>query len=429
MSQQIIRGRLLSFHDQPRNEADPAYTYVTDGALVVEEGRIIWAGAADALPDVYIGAPETDHRPHLIVPGFVDAHTHFPQIQVIASYGAQLLDWLNTYTFKQEARFADPDHCAVSAKRFLDELTANGVTTAAVYGSSHRSSVDAFFTEAKARNIRMIGGKVMMDRGAPANVRDTPQSAYDDSLQLIADWHGQARLSYAITPRFAITSTPEQLDVAGALLKENPTCYMQTHLSETPDEVSETLRLYPDAADYLDVYDRHGLLGERSLFGHCIHLSQRERARMAETRSVAVFCPTSNLFLGSGLFDYQGIDRAGIRIAAATDVGGGTSYSMLTTMAEGYKVAQLRGQTLHPFETFYRVTLGSARALSLDDKIGQLAAGFEADFVVLDARATPAMAGRMDVAETLAEELFVLQMLGDERAIKATYIAGDNQKP
>ncbi|MCP4048694.1 MAG: guanine deaminase, partial [Gammaproteobacteria bacterium] len=358
-------------------------------------------------------------------PGFIDAHIHFPQAQVIASWGAQLLDWLNTYTFPEETKFSDPQHAARIASSFMDELLRHGTTTAAAYCSVHSPSVDAYFGEANARNMRMIGGKVMMDRNAPQGVLDTPQSSYDDSKSLIEKWHGHARSSYAITPRFAITSTAGQLEMAQALVREHPDCYMQTHLSENHAEIETTAELYPNARDYLDIYQTYDLLGPRSLFGHCIHLKPRERAAMAETGSVAVFCPTSNLFLGSGLYDEAGLKAEGIITAIATDVGGGTNYSMLRTLDEGYKVLQLQRQQMNPLKSFYWITLGNARALSLEDKIGTLAAGSEADIVVLDASATPAMALRMQNVESLSEELFILQTLGDDRSIAQTYVAGN----
>ena len=291
----------------------------------------------------------------------------------------------------------------------------------------HPESVDAYFAEAVRRNMAMAGGKVMMDRNAPEAVRDTPQSSYDQSKSLIARWHGAGRALYAISPRFAITSTPEQMEMAGTLAAEHPDCYIQTHLSENHGEIALTRELYPWARDYLDVYERYGLLGPRSLFGHCIHLEDREKSAMAETGSIAVFCPTSNLFLGSGLYDEAGLRDLGVRRAIATDVGGGTNYSMLRSLDEGYKILQLRGQSLSPLNSFYWTTLGNARALGLEDKIGTLEMGTEADIVVLDSRATSAMALRMETVGTLSEELFVLQTLGDDRAVVETYSAGEAQ--
>ncbi|WP_288948773.1 guanine deaminase [uncultured Paracoccus sp.] len=418
----LIRGRTLSFHADPV-EVENAFTYHEDGAVIVEDGKIAAVGDYADLrqPDL----PETDHRPHLILPGFIDTHIHFPQVQVIASWGAQLLDWLNTYTFPEESRFAQQGHAPAMAERFLDLLLAHGTTTAVAFCSVHPQSAEALFSAAEARNMAMIAGKVMMDRNAPEAVLDTPQQGYDDSKALIAKWHGRGRLRYAITPRFAITSTPEQMQMAGQLVREHPDCHVQTHLSENRDEIAFTLSLYPQARDYLDIYETYGLLSDKLLLGHSIHLEPREIARMAETGSRAVFCPTSNLFLGSGLFDEAGLRAAGVVSGIATDVGGGTSYSMLQTLNEGYKILQMRGQKLHPFAAFHWVTRGNALALGMADRIGTLDTGSDADLVVLDSRATPAMALRMDRAGTLAEELFILQILGDDRSIAQTYVAGE----
>jgi len=424
----LIRGRLLSFLTEPEGLDDRAsYRFAEDGGLLVEDGRIVAMGdfaavSAQAGP----GVETVDHRPHLVLPGFIDAHVHMPQMQVIASYGAELLDWLNKYTFPEETKFRDAQHARRLARLFLDEVLRQGTTTVAAYCSVHRTSAEAFFAEALDRDMLVIGGKVMMDRNAPDGLRDTPQSGYDDTRALIAEWHGRGRLNYAVTPRFAITSSPEQLEMAGQLMREFPDLHMQTHLSENHAEIALTQELYPWSKDYTDVYEHYGLLGPKALFGHCIHLSEREADALSESGSVAVFCPTSNLFLGSGLFDYQRYRRRAkpLRIAAASDVGGGTNYSMLRTMDEGYKVIALQGEKLNPFASFWQMTLGNARALSIETRVGTLDEGTDADFVVLDARATPAMAVRMETVETLAEELFLLQTLGDDRAVREVYVAG-----
>ncbi len=426
-AERLLRGRVLSFLDEPDGVEDTSvYRYCEDGAVLIRDGIIVASGDH---ADVALRASETaqiiDHRPYLLMPGFIDTHVHFPQMQVIASWAAQLLDWLNTYTFPEEGKFADPAHATRIAGAFFDELLRHGTTTAAAFCSVHQASADAFFSAAHQRNLRMIGGKVMMDRNAPDSVCDTPESGYRDTKALIERWHGKGRGLYAITPRFAITSTPEQMAMAGALAAEHPECYVQTHLSENHDEISLTAELYPDAEDYLNVYERYGLLGPRSLFGHCLHLSEREISVMAQTGSVAVFCPTSNLFLGSGLYDEAGLRTQNVRRAIATDIGGGTSYSMLRTLDEGYKVLQMQRQRLHPLKSFYWITLGNARCLSLEDKIGTLDPETEADIVVLNSRATSAMALRMETVTSLSEELFVLQTLGDDRAICQTYVAGE----
>ena len=423
-----IRGRLLDFADDPAAAGPGAHRYVDDGLLVIKDGRIEKTGpAGDLMPALDPAIPVTDHRPHLILPGFIDTHIHYPQTQVIASYGAQLLDWLNTYTFVEEQKFADPVHAAAVATFFFDELLRNGTTTAMVYCSVHRQSAEAFFTESARRNTRMIAGKVLMDRNAPPGLCDTAETGYRDSKDLIAAWHRQGRQLYAATPRFAVTSTEAQLAACGALVAEHADIYLQTHLSENREEIETVAKLFPTARDYTDVYERHGLLGPRSLFGHCIHLTPRERAALSQSKSVAALCPTSNLFIGSGLFDMDALSDPAhpVRLSLATDVGGGTSYSMLRTAAEAYKVLQLKGRNLPALEAFYMITRGNARALDLDGVIGGFDPGTEADFVVLNSRSTPAMDHRMQTVETLEEELFVLMTLGDDRAVAATYIMGE----
>ncbi|KQU94482.1 guanine deaminase [Ensifer sp. Root31] len=432
MTTTLIRGRLLSFHRAPMAiEDSAAYTYESDGALLVADGRIKTSGTyatvkAEAADDIV----EIDHRPHLIVPGFIDTHLHFPQMQVMASYAANLLEWLNTYTFPEECRFVETAHAERIASRFFDEMVRHGTTTAAAYCTVHKASADAFFAEALRRDMRMIAGKVMMDRNAPQGLLDTPQMGYDETRAVIRDWHGKGRNHVAITPRFAITSTPEQMDVAKSLVHEFPDLHVQTHLSENRDEIAFTCELYPEATDYTDVYARYGLLGPKSLFGHCIHLSDREADVMYETGSVAVFCPTSNLFLGSGLFPLRALNRREkpVRTSVASDIGGGTSYSMLKTLDEAYKILQLQGERLNPFDSFFMMTRGNAEALSLVDRIGTLEAGTDADFIVLNMAATPAMALRAEVVNSLADELFLLQTMGDDRAIVETYVAGKPAK-
>ena len=428
MTELLLRGRTLSFNRWPEAIDDAgAYAYEEDGALLIRDGRIVAAGPyADVAKKAGEGVKTVDHRPHLILPGFIDTHVHFPQMQVIASYGAELLDWLNTYTFPEETKFRDAQHGRRIARLFLDEMVRHGTTSTVAYCSVHKASAEAFFEESHARDMLNIAGKVMMDRNAPEGVLDTPQSGYDDTKALISEWHGKGRQHVAITPRFAITSSPEQMDMAGALVKEFPDLHMQTHLSENHAEIAYTCELYPEAKDYTDVYARYGLLGRKSLFGHSIHLSEREADALSDSGSVAVFCPTSNLFIGSGLFDYQRYRsrEKPLRIAAATDVGGGTNYSMLRTMDEAYKVIALQGEKLNPFQSFWQITRGNAEALSLVDRIGTLEEGTEADIVVLDAGAIPAMRLRMETVATLAEELFLLQTLGDDRTVREVYVSG-----
>ena len=413
--------------------ADPAvvgvehsYEYFEDGLLVIDNGRVANVGhAADLLPTLK-GVDITEYRDALITPGFIDTHIHYPQTGMIASYGEQLLDWLNTYTFPTEQQFADKAHAAEVAGIFLKELLRNGTTTALVFGSVHKQSVDAFFEAAEALNLRMIAGKVLMDRNAPDYLTDTPESGYADSKELIERWHGKGRLHYAVTPRFAPTSTPEQLGLAGKLFGEYPDLYMHTHLSENLKEIEWVKALFPERTGYLDVYDHFKLIGARSVFAHGVHLCDEECKRLAETGSAVAFCPTSNLFLGSGLFDLNKLEQHGVRIGLGTDVGAGTSFSQLQSLNEAYKVMQLQGKKLDPFKSLYLATLGGANALYLDDKIGNFASGKDADFVVLDYNATPLISYRMQQAKSLDERLFALTMLGDDRAIKQTFAAGQS---
>jgi guanine deaminase len=421
-----LRGRLLWFVADPHDVGEAAHRYVADGVLVIEGGVIRAVGAAEAiLPTLPVGAEITDHRPHLIMPGFIDAHLHMPQTQVIASYGAQLMDWLERYTFVEEQRLAQQGHPEKLATFLLDELLANGTTTAVIYCSVHPQSAQALFCESERRNTRMIAGKVMMDRNAPEALTDTAESSYADSKALIERWHGKGRQLYAITPRFVVTSTPEQMQAAGRLAAEHPDCHVQTHINENRAEIALANELYPEPGDYAGIYQHYGLLGPRSLLGHCIHMTDREWRRFAETGSIAVFCPTSNLFLGSGLFDWARARAEGVPVAVATDIGGGTSYSMLRTMSEAYKVLQLQGQSLSAYAALHAITLGNAKALKLDHLIGSLEPGHEADIVVLDPAAQRAMAHRLETARDLAEELFVLVTLGDERNVVATYVMGE----
>ncbi|WP_226781727.1 guanine deaminase [Oceaniglobus trochenteri] len=429
MTETLLRGRVLTFHREPTGADDTgAFSFTEDGAVLMRDGMIAASGEYAQVAQAAAGVRVIDHRPNILMAGFIDTHIHFPQVQIVASWGSQLLDWLNGYTFPAEAEYGDAQHARAMAGRFCSLLTDHGTTTAVAYCSVHKSSAEALFSEASDRNMRMIAGKTMMDRNAPDAVLDTAQSSYDDSKALIAAWHGKGRASYAITPRFAITSTPEQLRAAGALAAEHPDCHIQTHLSENHDEIAYTAELYPQARDYLDIYEGFGLLSDKTLLGHSIHLKQREIGAIAECGAHPVFCPTSNLFLGSGLFDDAGLRARGIASGIATDIGGGTSFSMLQTLNEGYKILQLQNQSLHALRAFYWITRGNAEVLGMADRIGTLEPGTEADVVVLNARATPAMALRMGRAETLAEELFALQIMGDDRAIAQTYVAGQPQK-
>ncbi|MEI4490601.1 guanine deaminase [Mameliella alba] len=416
-------GQTLTFTADPLVEGPGAARHDRHGALVIEDGVITEVGDAEALRRGDFSST-TDHGQALLLPGFIDAHAHYPQTAMIASWGKRLIDWLNTYTFPEEMRFGDPGYAAEIAGRYLDLLLAQGTTTVCSYCTIHPASVDAFFEAAAARGMRVLAGKTCMDRNAPEGLRDTAQSAYDDSKALLTRWHGKGRASYVITPRFSPTSTPEQLSALGALWAEHPDCLMQTHLSEQTDEIAWVKSLFPQARDYLDTYEAHGLLGANGLYGHAIHLEPREKDRLRETGAALIHCPTSNTFIGSGLFDMDGLTRAGHRVGLATDTGGGSSFSMLRSMAAAYEVAQLRGRALHPAELIWLATTGSARALRLDNRIGSLAPGMEADFIALDLASTPAIAQRSARAKDLWEALFPTIMMGDDRAIAATYVAG-----
>ena len=419
-----FRGSILDFRGDPREDAG-AVRYLEDGFLLVEHGKVAGIRAAGSgNPDLPAGALLEDYHGCLIVPGFIDAHVHYPQTDVIASHGKQLLDWLNDYTFPAESAFADAGHAEEAAGFFLDELLRNGTTTAAVFATVHAQSVDAFFGAASSRGLRMISGKVMMDRNCPAFLRDTAASSYEDSAALIERWHGRERLHYAVTPRFAATSSEQQLHLAGRLLDEYPGVHLQTHIAENHAEIRWVSELFPWSKSYLDVYDHFGLVRRGALYGHCIHFDEGDWRRMAESGAVAVHCPTSNLFLGSGLFDYDRAHAAAAPVALATDVGGGTSFSMLRTMHEASKVAQMGGRRMNSLDAFYLATLGGARALGLEHLIGSFEPGREADFVVLDTVATPLLARRTERARSIEEKLFVLMMLGDDRAVAATYIQG-----
>ncbi|MBU6953144.1 guanine deaminase [Hahella sp. HN01] len=420
------RGPLFHMIADPAEVGEEAsYQYWEDGLLVVADGKITAAGAySDLLPTLPEGAVIENHPDSLIVPGFIDTHIHYPQTEMIGAFGKQLLEWLNTYTFPTERDFQDPQHARRVARVFLDELLKNGTTTALVFGTVHPESVDMFFEEALERNLRMICGKVMMDRNAPDYLCDTAESSYQDSKALLEKWHGKGRLLYAVTPRFAPTSTPEQLAAAGRLREEYPDAYMHTHLSENPAECGWVKELFPQCANYLDVYDHYGLLGKRAVLAHGVHLCEDEWKRLHSSDSAVAFCPTSNLFLGSGLFALEEAERHKVKVGLGTDVGGGTSFSLLQTLNEAYKVMQLRGHALTPFKSFYLATLGGAKALELDHLLGGFSAGKEADFVVLDKRATPLLQLRMENCRSLAEQLFAFSILGDDRAIRATYAAG-----
>ena len=424
-NQRLLLGATLTYSGNPMQSAwEDAVKIDTQGGVLIENGLIAAVGKGDALRAAHPQAEVTRYADALICPGFVDAHVHYPQTAIIASWGKRLIDWLNTYTFPEEMRLSDPAYAGEIAARYLDLTLAHGTTTVASYCTIHPHSADALFQAAEERGQRIVAGKTCMDRNAPEGLRDTVQSAYDDSKALIERWHGKGRATYAITPRFSPTSTPEQLSALGALWAEHPTCLMQTHLSEQTDEIEWVRDLFPEARDYLDTYEAHGLLGERGLYGHAIHLEPREIDRLAEVGGALVHCPTSNTFIGSGLFDMTGLAARGIPLALATDTGGGSSFSMLRTMAAAYEVGQLRGTPLHAAQLIWLATAGSARSLHLQDHVGSLTEGMEADITVLSLDSTPAIAQRHAAAKDIWESLFATIMMGDDRAIADVWVAG-----
>ncbi len=422
MNSFLITGQIIDFPN------DKTIRHHKKGAIVIsEQGKIAWSGPLRKLPKEYAKLNVLDHGEKLVLPGFIDPHIHFPQYRMLAAPGKDLLDWLNRFTFSEEAQFNDAPHAERAAKIFLSLLLANGTTSASAFCTSHVESVDALFSASVQFGMAMIAGKTMMDKNAPDGVRDTARQSYDDSISLIERWHGKGRSQYAITPRFAVTSSAEQLQLAGDLLQANPGMIMQTHLSENEDEIKMVAKQFPGARDYTDVYDSFGLLGKTSLFGHGIHLSEAEKSRLAETGSRIIHCPTSNTFLGSGLFDLKAARAASIMVGLATDVGGGTSYSMLKTMAEAYKVAMLKGNKPDIAQMYHIATLGNAQCLNIQDDTGSFDTGKFADVVVLDPQATHIQRFRQQLSENIADTLFSLMMLGDDRSIMATYVAGERR--
>lgn len=421
---QLIFGQTLSFAGDPFEEGIDAVCHHLSGAVLVENGKISWVGPADRAkaPD---GAKTFHYGDKLIMAGFIDAHLHYPQTAIIASWGKRLIEWLNAYTFPEEMRFGETSYARQIAKRYFDLAIGHGTTSMCSYATIHTESVEAFFAEAQKRGIRAYAGKTCMDRNAPDRLIDSAQSAYDNSKSLAQKWHGKDRLGYVITPRFSPTSSSEQLYALGDLWTELPDCLMQTHISEQVEEIAWVRELFPTARDYLDTYETHGLLGTKGIYGHAIHLETREKDRLLEIGAGLAHCPTSNTFIGSGVFDLKGLKADGQNIGLATDIGGGSSFSMLRTMAAAYELGQLNGAALHPAELLWLATCGSAKVLHAEHQIGNLAAGMEADLIVLDLASTPAISQRHAEADTLWEAIFPTIMMGDDRAICDVFIAGN----
>ena len=423
-----IRGAALSYTNDPfQHPIEDCFVYESDALIVMQDGVITAFGAAH---DLIKGLPDDVAMTHyddcLIMPGFIDCHVHYPQTEIIGVYGKHLLDWLNEYTFVSEQKFKDSEHARHTAKVFLRESLRCGTTTSSVFCTVDPTSVDAFFAESDLLNMRNIAGKVLMDRNAPAELLDTPQQGYDQTQALIDRWHGTGRSLYSVTPRFAPTSSVEQMEMTGSVWRENPGTYLQSHVSENASEIEWVKELFPQQKNYVDVYAHFGQLGERSILGHGIHLSEEEFQVLHDSGTAIAHCPTSNLFLGSGLFDIKKAMDPGrpVRVGLATDLGAGTNFSQLVTMSEAYKVAQLNAYSLSAHHAYYLATRGAANALYLDDKIGSIEVGMEADLTVLDLKATPMLGYRMKHTNNLDEALFVLMTLGDDRTSCATYIAG-----
>lgn len=421
---QAYRASVLHFTDDPTDN-QAATRWFEDGLLIIQEGKVQAVGNYSELKHALpVDLSIQDYQDKLIIPGFIDTHLHYPQTDMIASPADGLLPWLEKYTFPTERQFTDQDHAQEVAQFFIDELLRCGTTSAMVYGSVHPESVETLFTASAARNLRMVAGKCMMDRNCPDFLKDDAEHSAIETEQIIKKWHRNGRQLVAITPRFAASSSEAQLQLAGELARTYPDVYLQTHLAENTDEVAWIKSLFPQARSYLDVYDSYGMLRPKSMFAHCIWLDEVDRARMTQTQSAVAVCPTSNLFLGSGLFNFKHADQQQMLLSLATDVGAGTSFSMLHTMNEAYKVARMGGTHLSALRLFYLATLGNARSMQLEGTIGNFSVGAEADFIVLDLAATPLLARRTARTESLEELLFVLAILGDDRTVFATYIAG-----
>ncbi len=422
----VLLGQTLSYKNNPFvNSIETSARHLKHGALVIDKGLIVDVGEKNHILKKFPNSEIFDYQDHLITAGFIDCHMHYPQTQIIASYGKRLLDWLNNFTFPEEMKFSDIKYASKIASITLDLCLANGTTTLASYCTIHPESVDVFFYEAEKRKMSVIAGKTCMDRNAPKNLLDTPKSAYVDSEKLIKKWHNNGRAIYAISPRFAPTSSPEQLEILGELWKSHPDCLMQTHISEQKEEMDWVQKLFPNSKDYLDVYERFNLIGEGAVFGHAVHLNLRERKRILETKSAIAHCPTSNMFIGSGIFDLQGMINEDNIVGLASDTGGGSSFSMLRTMAATYELAQLKGFSIHPSQLFWLSTIGSAKALKQEDKIGNLKKGLFADLIILDLNPAKFLSKNMTGFGDFWSDLFRVIMMGDERNVKDVWVSGN----
>jgi len=424
MTQQVYRARIFHLLDDPQVDVE-SYQYFKDGLLIIEDGHVKAVGHYRTLAKTLRPSTKINHyKNHLIMPGFIDTHIHYPQVDIVGSYGRQLLDWLQDYTFPAELAFKDLKVCKSTAKFFVEELLRNGTTSALVFGTVHEGSADALFREAQKRKMRLIAGKVLMDRGAPKGLLDGKDMGRAATKRLIKKWHGTDRLGYAITPRFAPTSTPAQLAMAGELKAQHPDVFVHTHMSENKDEIKYVAELFPDSTDYLNVYEKYGLVGDKTVLAHGVHMSTSMCKRISCAGAAVSLCPTSNMFIGSGLFNLAQLRRHNVRHALGTDIGGGTSFSLLQTMNAAYSVCQLRDLSLSSMDAFYMATLGGAKALGMDKYVGNFEAGKEADFVVMDLKATPLIARRLKIAKRLKALLFAIMIMGDDRMIEQTFVMG-----
>ena len=422
----ILIGTVLSFTENPFHYGlTDSVNIAENTAVLIDGNKIKEIGSPNQLVANAPDAEVYNFQEKLLMSGFIDAHAHYPQTPIIASWGKRLIDWLNTYTFPEEEKYGNSKYAEKIAELYLNFLISNGTTSVSTYCTTHPESVEAIFSTAHLRNMCVVAGKNAMDRNAPKALLDTPQSAYDESKKLIHKWHRTGRLRYAITPRFSPTSSPEQLSMLGELWAEYPDCLMQTHLSEQVDEIEWVKSLFPNSRDYLDTYEQFGLLGANAIFGHAIHLKKREIDRLRDVGAGVVHCPTSNTFIGSGLFDMEHLQKQKISVGLATDTGGGSSFSMLRTMASCYEIAQLRNNALHPAQLLWLATMGSAKALHVEKEIGNLKVGYIADVIAIDLKSTDVITQRADLAIDIWEAIFPTLMMGDDRAIAATFIAGD----
>lgn len=426
--QYLIAGQTISFKSDPfTTPPEEAATFESSGAVVVSGGKILDTGPASEMKQRYPKADVTDYGEYIILPGFIDPHVHYPQMRIMNSWGSRLADWLENHAFPEEEEFEDEEHAEIVADQFVTRMLEHGTTSFCTFCTVHPNSVNAIMSEAIVRNMRIAAGKTCMDRNAPDDLQDTAQSAYDDSKALLDKWHGTDRLSYAITPRFAPTCSPEQLEMLGSLWKEHPDCPMQTHISEQVEEVALVKELHPDSRDYLDVYERHGLVGPGAMFGHGIHLVEREVSRLANDGGSIIHCPTSNTFMGSGLMSVKARKQAGLSVGLATDVGGGSSLSMFRTMAAAYEISQLQRAPLHPAQLLWLATAGNAKAMRVDDRIGNIAVGMEADLIVIDNESTEELEYLQERAEDFWDMMFMIIMMADERAVNDIWINGEKR--